>query len=204
MQGALPDGAAAQTDLAKGLDLMFDDVAGDSARLLSQTKLRDPFLPVAQAVAASAMVDPAAPAGPERDPLADIVAGLTLNATIIQGRDQFAIIDGRIYNRGQRLILPGEDPSRPPLVVLFVNRTGVILRGGAKNYTLAYPERLTYKRKEADGTPGDQANSALTDPAGQAEMFQKLLNSPLGALGKSLIGDVGRSKADPRRRSAKQ
>ena len=121
--------------------------------------------------------------------MAEIIAGLKLDATFLQGRDQLAIINGRIYHKGQKLVLPGDDDSRPPLVVLFVKPTGVILRGGGKNYLLGYPEHLG-KKPDDSSEAAREGGAEQIDPAGQAAMFQKLLDSPLGALGKGLIGDA--------------
>ncbi len=204
LQGALPGAGQKQAELAKGLDLMFQDIAAsDPVGALKEVRLRDPFLPVVPVVATPESAGSDAPAQPETDPLTDIVAGLSLDATFVQGRDQLAIINGRSYNKGQRLVLPGDDDhSRPPLVVLFVRPTGVILRGGSKNYVLGYPEQLGRKPDKSPGPAGEQADSAMLDPAGQAAMFQRLLNSPLGAMGKSLIGNPGGSNADARRRKS--
>ena len=91
--------------------------------------------------------------------------------------------------RGRALALPGDPEKTEPVVVLFVKPTGVLLRGGGKNYWLGYPERLG-KKPDADANDPSQADPAMLDPAGQAAMFQRLLNSPLGALGKSLIGNA--------------
>jgi hypothetical protein len=190
LQGALPDAGATQAELAKGLDALAQDVASESAAVLKKVQLRDPFLPVASPEAPTA---PRAngPAPAKADPLADIVAGLSLDATFIQGRDQVAIINGRIYNKGQEVLIPGgDDESRPKLVVVFVKHTGVILNGDGRNYFLQYPEKLASKSGRRTESTG-QDDSALADPAGQAAMFQRLLNSPLGAMGKSLIGGAG-------------
>jgi hypothetical protein len=192
LQAALPGAAEKEAALAKGFDLMLQDlVAPDSGGTAKQSAARNPFLAVAPPPPETA--EAAAPAATESDPLAGVVAGLSLDATFLQGRDQIAIIDGRIYHRGQKLALPGDDDSRPPLVVLFVKPTGVILRGGGKNYLLGYPEHLV-KKPAAPAEPAREDASAQLDPAGQAAMFQKLLNSPLGALGKSLVGDAVTSK----------
>jgi hypothetical protein len=207
LHGALPDAGATQADLAKSLDALVEDVKSESASVLKQVRLRDPFRPAAPAEAAAApRAD--APAVAKGDPLADIVAGLSLDATFIQGRDQMAIISGRIYNRGQEVLIPGgDDESRPKLVVVFVKPTGVILKGDGRNYFLQYPEKLASKpgrRTESGG----QDDAALADPAGQAAMFQRLLSSPLGAMGKSLIGNAvgnpgsGASRSRSRRRSS--
>ncbi len=47
-------------------------------------------------------------ADPAVDTLAEIVQGLRLDATFLQGRDQMAIIDGRIYSKGQHLLIDGD------------------------------------------------------------------------------------------------
>jgi hypothetical protein len=208
LHGTLPDSGATQAELTKGLDVMVQDLATDSAAALKQVKLRDPFLPAAPA-AAEVAARPDAPAPSKADPLAEIVAGLSLDATFIQGRDQLAIIDGRIYKKGQRLVLRGDDESSPTLDVVFVKPTGVILRGDGRNYFLQYPERFGSKSDRAPEA-GGQDDAAVVDPAGQAAMFQKLLKSPLGALGKSLIGgavanprDGVRSPARARRPSSR-
>ena len=135
-----------------------------------------------------------AAADPPTDPLVEIIAGLSLDATFLQGPDQIAIINGRIYHKGQRLDLPGDDESRPPLLVLFVKPTGVILRGDGKNYLLGYPEHFVKKPDEAAMAAAREAEAEQLDPAGQSAMFQKLLNSPLVAMGKGLIGDAVSSK----------
>ena len=112
-------------------------------------RLRNPFQAVTPPAATSDAPEPDAAAPPTSDPLADIIAGLSLDATFLQGRDQIAIINGRIYHKGQKLDLPGDDESRPPVLVLFVKPTGVILKGGGKNYLLGYPEHLVKKPDEA-------------------------------------------------------
>jgi hypothetical protein len=186
LHGALPGAGASEAALAKGLDVMLQDLTVESAAVLKQVQLRDPFRPVIQATAAVSPT-PAGPPPVKDDPLAEIVAGLSLDATFVQGRDQLAIINGRIYTKGQRIVLRGKDGSQPDLVVGFVKPTGVILMGDGRHYFLQYPEKLGNNAGRRPGAAG-QADAALADPAGQAAMFQRLLNSPLGAMGKSLIG----------------
>jgi hypothetical protein len=189
LQAALPDAAEKQAAIEKGFDLLLKKlVTTDPAGGAASIRSRDPFL-VVRPPAPPEAAEPDAPESPESDPLAEVIADLKLDATFLQGRDQLAIINGRIYHKGQALALAGQDKSLPSIVVLFVKPTGVILRGGGKNYLLGYPEHLG---KKPDDGPGDarEAGAETIDPAGQAAMFKKLLNSPLGALGKSLIGDA--------------
>ncbi len=122
----------------------------------SPAEFRNPFLAVTPPAATPDAPSPTRPPIPTSDPLADIVAGLSLDATFLQGRDQLAIINGRIYHKGQELELPGDDESRPALLVLFVKPTGVILKGGGKNYLLGYPEHLGKK-------PDDGAKAAARE-----------------------------------------
>jgi hypothetical protein len=193
-QSAMPGAGQAQAEMRKGLDRMVQDVlvegAGAAAEL--EGKLRDPFWATGAPTTPQESAAPELPGPPEADALAEIVRGLTLDATFLQGRDQIAVINGRIYSRGARLAIPGDDtmPGQD-LQVLAVTRTGVILKGGGKHYALGYPDRLGNKKEEPGGTApaGEQAMAEL-DPAGETAMFQRLLNSPLGAMGKSLIGDA--------------
>ncbi len=200
LQAALPGAAEKEGALAKGLDLMLKElVASNPAGDDGGGQLRNPFLAVKPP--APEVAEPVASAAPESDRLAEVIAGLSLDATFLQGRDQLAIINGKIYHKGQRLTLPGHDESLPPLLVLFVKPTGVILKGGGKNYLLGYPEQFR-KKPDAVAENAREADSAQLDPAGQNAMFQKLLDSPLGALGKSLIGDAVPSKRAAGSRSA--
>jgi hypothetical protein len=195
IQSGLPGAAETRAEVQKGLGQMVQDMVtdGSGAAAKLEVKLRDPFW---VAVAAPAHEESPAqdqPDSPERDTLAEVVRGLSLDATFLQGRDQLAVINGRIYSRGQRLDIPGGDPtSDQALRVLVVTRTGVLLTGGGRHYSLGYPDQLG-KRKDKDGESGASAEQAgpELDPGGQMEMFQRLLNSPLGAMGKSLIGNVG-------------
>lgn len=180
------------------------ELVSDGAEVTEALKgqLRDPFwaADLSPAAQAEATKEEAA-AHPEGDPLAEVIKDLTLDATFLQGRDQIAVIDGRIYTRGQRLRLPGDDdaPDRD-LRVLVVSRTGVILRGGGKNYRLGYPEELGKKKGEdPKAASGQDPALAELNQAGQAELFQKLLNSPLGAMGKGLLGDAVRPGTGPSR-----
>ena len=54
-----------------------------------------------------------------------------------------AIIDGRIYSKGQHLLIDGDSgKSSATLTVINVLPAKVILQGGDKNYVLGYPDQL--------------------------------------------------------------
>jgi hypothetical protein len=197
LQAALPGAAEAETELARGLDVLLKDLVAVHAAVGGDpVRTRDPFVSVARPVP-EAEVAAQASAQQASDPLAEIIDGLGLEATFIQGRDQMAVINGRFYQKGQHLVLPGDgEKALPPLTLLFVKPTGVILRGGDKNYFLGYPDQLGRKpAREEDAAVAREAGMAELDLAGQAALFQRLLDSPLGAMGRGLIGDV----ASPRR-----
>jgi hypothetical protein len=156
--------------------------------------VRDPFLAVTSTKAAAPPPPKdVEPEPPEADPLIEVVQGLTLQATFLQGPDQIAVINGRIYRKGEHLSLNGDSGDRfSPLYVASVQPTKVILRaGGGSSYNLSYPNQ--FGRRPEDGRkddPSQDPTMAAIDDGGQAAMFRNLLNSPLGALGKSLVGDA--------------
>ena len=103
--------------------------------------VRDPFQvvakpvpePVAKAAASDQTPTPS-------DPHAGLVHSLTLNATLLQGRTQLAVINGRIYNAGQHLNDRQGQPSPLSLAKIFAQK--VILEAGGKHYVLAYPDNF--------------------------------------------------------------
>ncbi len=208
VEPGLPDPTSLPAELGKGLEIMADDVieAGASAtRTVIEEGLRDPFQISSASVGAAGSTEAQSEAAsdPKSDPLAEIVAGLKLDATLLQGRDQVAIIGGRFYSRGQHLRLNdggGKGPS--PLLVVSILQTKVVLKGNDRTYVLGYPEQLGQRKDKSRELGPSMPNGAAMpelDPAGQNAMFQKLLNSPLGAMGKSLIGNA--TSNDPRTRS---
>ena len=97
--------------------------------------LRDPFQvslkPGATAGAAKSQDDASLEA--ESDRLAKIVQGLKLDATFLQGHDQMAIINGRVYSKGEQVRVDAKsDKSLSPLVVVGVVPAKVTLRGGTE------------------------------------------------------------------------
>ncbi len=75
------------------------------------------------------------------DPYVALVRGLTLNATFVQGKTQYASINGRLYERGQHLVGSGDQTSF--VVVTQVTRAGVVLEANGSRYQLGYPDQFT-------------------------------------------------------------
>jgi len=205
IHASLPEPAVGQSDAVKGLEIMANDILDASAataRSLASESLRNPFQ-VRTKPGLSKPQDVAA-LDPESDPLAEIVQDLTLDATFLQGRDQIAIIDGRIYSKGQYLFLEGDSgKSLSSLWVASVSPVKVILQADGRSYELGYPDQLgrrVDKTRRAGSQMSQEANMSEIDPGGELALFQKLLNSPLGALGKSVIGGPAKSASAPRLR----
>lgn len=168
--------------------------------------LRDLF----QVISNSGKDQAAAHAGPgltstEPDPNTAIVERLTLNATLLQGRTQLAVISGRVYRAGQHLDDRSGQPSPLALTKVFAKK--VVLEAGGKHYVLAYPENLD-SALAARGARPDTANPLdLQDLDPRLALIQALLKSPLGGLGASLLagGNNGlQAKSDPRIQRAHQ
>jgi hypothetical protein len=83
-----------------------------------------------------------------------------------------------------------EGTTKSPLYIVSVLPAKVILHASGKSYQLGYPDQLG-KRPEEKAARAESPADAMAeiDPGGELKMFQNLLNSPLGALGKSVIGD---------------
>jgi hypothetical protein len=198
VQPSSPDPPAAATVATKGRDDpgKADPLLAAVGRALTGS-IRDPFQvankPAAEAVVPKTQEPAPVKSGP--DPWDEVIQGLTLDATFIQGRDQIAIINGRFYHKGQHLVLDGDSGEHfSRLFVAGVQPSKVILRaGGGKLYELSYPAQLGRRPADGrqDGPDTSKAQAALgeIDPDGQMAMFQALLNSPLGALGKSMVGN---------------
>ena len=105
------------------------------------------------------------------DPYLAIVQGLTLNATFVQGKTQYASIDGRLYQRGQHLDGPGGGASN--LVVAQVTPGEVTLEADHGRYRLGYPEGLV----PPAGRPGAgrrAADGAIRGPAAEPPRLNPL------------------------------
>ncbi len=194
LESSTPMAEEQKAEIARGLDVLINDVAEIGEELVRmEGELRDPFQIVVPPPPEPEPYEVAA-AEPPVDPLEAVVSALNLEATFVQGKEQIAIIDGRIYSKGQKLKIDEDRAPDARLVLLFVKPTGVILRGDGKNYALTYPDHFPTREPARPATNDDPP----IDPGGQLEMFQKLLNSPLGSLGKGLLGNLGASPAKPR------
>jgi hypothetical protein len=192
----LPDAGSGPNELAKGLDVMMKDAlkaGADEVKALTREALRDPFRISVKSAATPKPVEMTA-ADPESDPLAGVVQGLSLDATFLQGKTQIAIINGRMYHRGQHLLLQADSGKTfSPLFVQNVQAQRVTLMAHNTTYELGYPEQLgarPAKVRERGGRPAD-GSIAEIDREGELAFYKKLMNSPLGKLGKSLTGDLG-------------
>ena len=103
---------------------------------------RNPFVVVARPDQGNkSKTDLALGLGAQVDPYLALVQGLTLNATFVQGKTQFASINGRLYERGQHLEGPGGETS--VLIVTQVTPAEVVLEAKGSSYRLAYPDQFT-------------------------------------------------------------
>jgi hypothetical protein len=205
----LPDSSAGPSDLAKGLDILVEDAihaGADEVKALTREALRDPFRIRPKPEEATKPVDVAA-ADPESDPLAGVVQGLSLDATFLQGKTQIAIINGRMYNQGQHLLLQADSgKTYSPLFVRNVQAQRVTLMAHNRTYELGYPDKLGARPAEARKASGASVDGSIAeiDPEGELAFYKKLMNSPLGKLGKSLTGDLGSpGRASPTAATAK-
>ncbi len=150
----------------KNLNAVVQDIptTGNAIQGGHTVALRDPFQVSLKLVAATVASKSQDEPSLDSDLLAKIVQGLKLDATFLQGRDEMAIINGRVYSKGHYLIIDANSgKSSPKLFVVSVLPAKVILRGGDKDYVLSYPDQLV--------------------------LSQKPLNSPVGARGKSMTGN---------------
>lgn len=131
VQASLPDAANEGKDVANGLDVMMKDVlraSADEAKSLTNVVFRDPFQASQKPVDAPKPQKADLANDSEADPLAEMVKGLTLDATFLQGQTQIAIINGRSYHRGQHLIAQGDTGrTYSPLFVQNVRMHSVTL-----------------------------------------------------------------------------
>jgi hypothetical protein len=184
---------------------MMDDVLHSGAEEV-RALARDPFRtgpkPAEAVKAAEAVL-----ADPETDPLSDFVRSLSLGATFLQGKTQIAIINGRMYKQGEHLILEHEGEKVPsPLFIEHVKMHGVTLRAHDTKYELGYPEQLGSRPADARPASGPAKDGSIAeiDPEGELAFYKKLLNSPLGKLGKSLTGNPSAGPASAAKAKAKR
>jgi hypothetical protein len=189
---------AIDTSLSSAISQVEKEVnALESAIVSSASAVRDPFRTVASGAEqskAETTKDAPEKVVDTTDRIAEILKGMSLDATFVQGSEQIAIIDGKMYHRGQRLPLPDSDgEASSPLLIAVVHKDKVFFRGVNKTYSLGYPEHLGGLRhpKPGENEAGVEAEMAEIDPAGELEFYKSLLNSPLGKMGKGLTGSMG-------------
>ena len=193
----LPDAGSGPNDLAKGLEVMAEDAlhaGADEVKALTREALRDPFCIRPKSDDATKPADLTAAADPESDPLTGVVQGLSLDATFLQGKAQIAIINGRMYHQGQHLLLQADSgKSYSPLFVQNVQVHKVTLKAHNRTYELSYPDKLGARPSQRRQTGGASADGSIAeiDPEGELAFYKKLMNSPLGKLGKGLTGNIG-------------
>jgi hypothetical protein len=195
MHSSAVDPDAGPSNLAKDVDNLVEELraVGTSIANVPGGGLRDPFRIVAKPADKAGASDTKddEPDEPVTDTLADVVQAMRLDGTYVQGKQQFAIIDGRVYSLGQHLAGDG-DPTRPvsKLFLVGVQPGKAILHADGRNYTLGYADRIAsaFDKTRAPAAESPQQSMAEIDAGGQMAMFKKLLNSPLGALGKAALG----------------
>ena len=99
------------------------------------------------------------------DPYLAVVQGLTLNATFVQGKTQYASINGRLYQRGQNLKGTGDEASF--LVVDQVTPAEVFLEAKGSRYRLGYPDGFTTPADRPKTGPGRGRRSSPASPRGR-------------------------------------
>ncbi len=162
------DPAEDPSGLVKDTNTVVQDIpkSGNALEGGLAAALRDPFQvslkPGAAAGAAKSQDD----ASVDSDLLDKIVQGLKLDATFHQGRDEMAIINGRVYSKGHYLIIDADSgKSSSRLFVVRVLPAKVILRGGDKDYVLSYPDQLVLSQKPHNSPAGARAKSVNGNPA---------------------------------------
>jgi hypothetical protein len=192
---SMTDLAPARNEIKNGLDVMVKDVVSaskDEVRGLTRVVLRDPFRVVSKPSAVPKPADASEDSGP--DSLAGVVNGLSLDATFLQGKTRIAIISGRMYHQGQHLVIAGDaGKANSPLFVQNVRVQSVTLEARGRMYELAYPDQLGNRPAAGKGHGGNPVDGTMAevDPEGQLAFYKRLLNSPLGKMGKSLTGNMG-------------
>ena len=149
--------------------------------------LRDPFQVVVKPGPVASAHGSHEDDAPDSDLLAEIVLGLKLDATFLQGGDELAIIDGRIYSKGERLFINAKSGNAlSPLVVVGVVPGWVTLRGGDKDYVLGYPDQPVLSRKTHTSPARAPAKSkvahqtGISSPSGSAPRRQHSRGSLVG------------------------
>ena len=157
---------------------------------------RDPFHVVATAKTPGAPKEKVAPGtkasadsrATQKKDAAEMLKGLTLSGTYISGSRRAALINGRLWEQGQRLELSKD--AAEPWVLAQVFPYGVVIQSGAKSIELKYPgpevkpartapiaaaaAPLQHKRADpaVPSRPARQSPPARTAPTAKANPFK--------------------------------
>ncbi len=162
------DPDAGESGVAKGVDAVMQKIVTASSSIEGGLNdvLRDPFQ--IGLVPGAGILKSQDSASADSDLLAQIVQGLKLNATFLQGHNQRAIINGRVYSKGEHLLIDANsDNSLSPLVVVSVLPAKVNLRGGDKDYVLGYPDQFVLSHKPLNA-PGKSMIGTPPAPSSRA------------------------------------
>jgi hypothetical protein len=193
--------------LAKlGLDAVTGAVADFSPDDLALHRLRDPFSQAGQPAGASH--GSAEPKAARQNLHAEFIDRAVLNATFIQNKTRFAVINGALYKPGQAVAGTGAGASA--LVVQSVSPSEVVLASEGGSYKLTYSDRLT-SAKGAGARRGGASRrgpTAVAVPDGalapgpdpRLDMIQAILGSQLGVFGSPLTNALGPLQHGPGRR----
>ncbi len=97
------------------------------------------------------------------------IAGLRLIGTFVDGREQLALIDGKIYARGDSL--RAADGSPMPYIVAEVRKDRAVLRRGRRDFLLGFSDKPRPALAKAEGpkAPGKaEAPAKVVETAARA------------------------------------
>lgn len=148
------------------------------------------------APAANSTATAPASADPKTAPLPDlsvedekVIAGLRLSGTFVDGREQLALIDNKIYTRGDAL--KAADGSPMPYIVAEVRKDRAVLRRGRRNFVLEFSNTPRPALAKADGPRTLAKDKDKNKPDARPETTARIDPS---ATGKALA--QGRPRAD--------
>jgi hypothetical protein len=153
---------------------------------------RDPFLvvrpPVSKAILATTSATPALgpetkvakSASPSEIPADEdkVLGGMRLGGTFIDGREQIAIIDNKVYARGESL--RRADGSALPYVVSAVRKDHAVLRRGDRDFVLGFSNvpRSASPKAEAPALAKSEPPAAKGPPTPKVESLAQRKEAP--------------------------
>ena len=106
------------------------------------------------------------------------LSGMRLGGTFIDGREQLAVIDNKVYARGEQL--RGVDGSPLPYVVSEIWKDRAVIRRGRRNFVLGFSNvpRSAPTRLDVPGAPALARGSTTTAGAARTETAARGRNAP--------------------------